>query len=66
MALAAKYRRDLERDGSCPLPANCFCYDDPDLDPEYSWSASSDAFFKNWLRVGARRRMAASFVWSAA
>ncbi len=64
--LVAEYQRDLEREGACPLPANCFRYDDPDLEPEYSWAASSDAFFTNWLRVGARRRMAASFVGSAA
>ena len=64
--LASEYHRDLERDGTCPLPANCFRYDDPDLGPEHSWSASTDAFFTNWLRVGARRRMAASFVGSAA
>ena len=64
--LASEYRRDLERDGSCPLPANCFRYDDPDLGPEHSWASSADAFFTNWLRVGARRRMAESFVGSAA
>ena len=64
--LAAEYARDLERDGSCPLPVNCFRYDDPDLGPVHSWAASADAFFTNWLRVGARRRMAASFVGSAA
>lgn len=64
--LVAEYTRDLERDGSCPFPLNCFRYDDPDLGPEHSWAASADAFFTNWLRVGARRRMAASFVGSAA
>ena len=64
--LAREYDRDLERFGTCSLPANCFRYDDPDLGPEHSWLASSDAFFTNWLRVGARRRMAASFVGSDA
>ncbi len=60
--LAREYDRDMEHYGSCPLPVNCFRYDDPYLGPEHSWLASSDAFFTNWLRVGARRRMAASFV----
>lgn len=64
--LVDEYHRDLEREGRCPLPINCFRYDDPDLGPEHSWLRSSQVFFTNWLRVGARRRMAASFVGSAA
>lgn len=64
--LASEYQRDLSVDDASPLPANCFRYDDPDLGPEHSWAPSSAAFFTNWLRVGARRRMAASFSGSAA
>lgn len=64
--LVGEYQRDVEREGGCPLPVNCFRYDDPDLGPEHSWSRSSQTFFTNWLRVGARRRMAESFLGSAA
>ncbi len=64
--LVAEYQRDLQLDDATPLPVNCFRYDDPDLGPQHSWASSSAAFFTNWLRVGARRRMAASFSGSAA
>ncbi len=64
--LASEYQRDLQIDDAAPLPANCFRYDDPDLGPQHSWAASSAAFFTNWLRVGARRRMVATFTGSAA
>ena len=64
--LAEEYQRDLQRLENPQIPENYFPFDNPLGLPESTWSEAASTFFRNWLRMTARRRMAQGILTDAA
>ena len=60
-SLATEYHRDSAKCADTPLPKNYFPFDNPKAAPSSTWDDAAAKFFKNWLRLAARRRMAHNF-----
>ena len=64
--LSCEYQRDASVRGDAILPKNYFPFDNPKAAPSSTWEDAGRGFFKNWLRMAARRRMAHTFSGTAA
>lgn len=50
MTLAQEYERDMLKGlSNVPFPYNYFPYDDPKLEPLFSWRAHANLLWRNWL-----------------
>ncbi len=64
--LAGEYDRERAVCEQAAVPKNYFPFDNPKALPGSTWDEAAAGFFKNWLRMAARRRMAHTFTGSAA
>lgn len=48
--LSEEYRRDMDKGlKNVPFPKNYFPYDDPSIEPLFSWRAHANLLWRNWL-----------------